>query len=154
MNEAIQGNQDLAVLRLPILLKAHFTADEYNAVLRIRVATDEDIVVTVIHESRDDANVIDILPRDTSEAIYVRDQESLSILARHHGRIVASGVYEIDMDAAARIDVLLVPCCESGLVVAQVRDIDQDGLTKAIGAILDRHFGPVPYAINLVEVAR
>lgn len=134
-------SQDDAV-RIPIIVKAQFIASPHHATLSLQCAGSGDLVVSAVHEGRNAVVVADFSVPGKSTEMTVHDQESLMILVRHNGHILASGIYEVSLRQAEQVGVLLVPCVEQGIVLTQNGEeeaaIPSDDIEKIVASAAKR----------------
>ncbi len=57
-----------------------------------------DTITTVIHEVVDNAIVHDLIGAEASSQIEVSDGETLTVIVRHDGTIIASGIFQVVCD--------------------------------------------------------
>ncbi len=88
---------------------------------------DPDFVLTVLVEHAEDAQVADVHNTGCTERLTVSDGESLTILARRKGQIVACAVYEVDRELT-EVGLLLAPRSIANLLLDQGEVERESGL--------------------------
>lgn len=122
---------------LPMLIKANFKLFEHHAKLVLQGAAPSRTVITVIHEPyRGAAWADDFHGNARLPEFEVISQESVTILVRNAGHIMACGIYEVSLRQAEQIGVLLIPCVEQGIILSQIRenDVEIDAIFKNVSA--------------------
>jgi hypothetical protein len=104
---------------LPVLITARFEVLSDRAALQLTGNNVPTLFLSVIHEGREGIEPQTIRGDQTGKVILVHDAESLLILARHEGTIVAGAMLQCDIDLVDTVDQLLYPVASAGIIVEQ-----------------------------------
>jgi len=97
--------------------------------LRAAYLDNDQITLTTIHEKiNGETDSFDIWRTEGAAAFDLADGESLTILARQQGSILAAGVYEVSQ-AATAVGLILLPRATSNLLLHQI-EVDFWQLTE------------------------
>jgi hypothetical protein len=111
---------------LPVFITARFEPlDGYVALGSLAVALQiaghntPALFLTVIHDGCDGITSETMRGDQTGKVFRVRDGESVLVVARFEGRIIAGAMLGVDTDLVESIDMLLSPVATSNIVVDQ-----------------------------------
>ncbi len=133
-----------SVPELPVMLTARFEMLSNRASLQIAVKAAPGLFIQIIHEGRAGIESELLYGSQASRVILVHDAESILILARYEGAIVAGVMAEVSMNLAESIDRLLRPVVDSNIIVEQhnlgrlgisLRDVPDPDETQLVAAV-------------------
>lgn len=105
---------------MPVLVTARFEVQADQAALEISSCNTPALFIQVIHEGRDGIESELISGDKTAQPILVHDAESVLIIARHEGKIIAGAMLEVDLGLVESIGKLMSPAITSNIIVDQV----------------------------------
>lgn len=103
----------------PVLITVFYAVESYAATLQLKSNNDRELDLTVIHESFTDVAAYELNGYELSDLLHANDGESLTIIMREHGRIIASAILAIDTALAEQMEAVLRPCAVSNIIVEQ-----------------------------------
>jgi hypothetical protein len=104
---------------LPVLLTVRFEVLSDRAAVHIVGRNASMLFLQIIHEGREDIESQTIRGDQSAHVVLVHDAESLLVLARYEGAVVAGAMLQANMDLVNNIDQLLYPVAASNIVVEQ-----------------------------------
>jgi hypothetical protein len=107
-------------------------------------------ITTVIHEVTDQAIVHDLIGAETSSPLEVSDGETLTVLVRENGAILASGIFQVTRDHDAPCT-LLAPVLCHGIMLSQC---EQALCDHAIESAIHHVFDDAAEEIAVVSAQR
>jgi hypothetical protein len=115
------GTEEPEAPEFPVLVTARFEAlDNGTVALQVSGNNVPHCFITIIHEGREAAPPQVIKGDQTAIPIFVRDAESVMILARHQGAVIANALLEIRPALIESIDKLANPSSTFNIIVEQV----------------------------------
>jgi hypothetical protein len=117
----LEQPEELHPPELPVLVTARFELLDNGAIaLLVSGVNAPRCFLSVIHEGRESRPPQVIRGDQTAKAIFVRDAESVMILARYEGTIIANALFEVRPELIGSIGKFANPAATFNMIVEQV----------------------------------
>jgi len=133
----------------PVWFSVTYAEPEDDALLRISANNDPSMLISIVHEHK---TLHDLPGNGAIDGLQVQDGDDLLIVAYNaHLKIVAVGVFKVDLSLIEKLDLILASPVSSNIQMDQQRQRTIDrAITRALNEACEANTGE----LELAEVAR